>query len=157
MEKISGIVPSSARVTSVDLQSTGAARPGMPSFGRPQGISSLTERRTALDTAAKATFEHQDLMAGRTPNVPTANPMAAGGADAASNTVKDLSDKFFATRLNSREKAIELPSTVSSAPHVEDLTHIQESREFFVQEGTDPGAAVSAKLVPRGTYVDVRA
>jgi hypothetical protein len=43
MEKISGIIPSTQRVSSVDLKDAAPVRPGTPSFGRPQGISSLAK------------------------------------------------------------------------------------------------------------------
>lgn len=38
MEKISGIIPSSARVAAVDLKES-PVRPGTPAFGRPQAAS----------------------------------------------------------------------------------------------------------------------
>lgn len=41
MEKISGILRGSPRVTSVDLKSARPVRPGTPSFGSPEGESSL--------------------------------------------------------------------------------------------------------------------
>lgn len=41
MDKISSILPSSARVTSVDMQDAHPVRPGTPSFGRPVGVSHL--------------------------------------------------------------------------------------------------------------------
>lgn len=37
MEKISGILPSSARVAAVDMKES-PVRPGTPAFGRPQGV-----------------------------------------------------------------------------------------------------------------------
>ncbi len=48
MEKISGILPSSARVTNVDLKNEMPARPGSPLFGRVEG------RVTARDKYSKA-------------------------------------------------------------------------------------------------------
>lgn len=47
MEKISGILPATARITTVDLKNSGTARSGMPSFGRDVGLSSVTQRRLA--------------------------------------------------------------------------------------------------------------
>lgn len=48
MEKISGIIPSSPRVSTVDLKNAGTVRPGAPGFGRAQGISSLAQT-SAID------------------------------------------------------------------------------------------------------------
>lgn len=59
MEKISGIIPSSPRVASVDLKEAAPVRPGTPSFGRPEGVSSLRQTQApnapsiAMDTARK--------------------------------------------------------------------------------------------------------
>ena len=44
MEKISRILPSSPRFKNADIKSAGAARSGMPSFGRPVGESSLAKK-----------------------------------------------------------------------------------------------------------------
>ncbi|WP_413558690.1 hypothetical protein [Bdellovibrio sp. HCB209] len=44
MEKISGILPASARTKMIDTSSSLAARPGAPEFGRMQGKNSLGDR-----------------------------------------------------------------------------------------------------------------
>lgn len=46
MQKISGILPGSSRVTSVDLKSSRPVRPGVPNFGAPQGESNLKDQVT---------------------------------------------------------------------------------------------------------------
>jgi hypothetical protein len=53
MEKISSILPATARVTAVDLKNSGVARPGTPSFGREVGMSSVLKKQEA-DIAARA-------------------------------------------------------------------------------------------------------
>lgn len=53
MQKISGIIPSSARVSNVDMKEAPPVRPGTPGFGRMEGISSLRDRASGFD-AAKA-------------------------------------------------------------------------------------------------------
>ncbi len=63
MEKISGILPSTPRITNVDLKSSGLSRAGMPSFGRPQATSTgaareqrqMLEREMFGDLAAATT------------------------------------------------------------------------------------------------------
>ncbi len=44
MDKISGIIPSSNRVTSVDLESASPVRPGTPGFGAPTGRSAAASQ-----------------------------------------------------------------------------------------------------------------
>jgi hypothetical protein len=62
MDKISGIIPSSARVTAVDMKES-AVRPGTPSFGRPEGSSALREAAATAGpvetTASRSAGIHQ--------------------------------------------------------------------------------------------------
>lgn len=44
MEKISGILPATSRVSTVDLESSGSVRPGAPNYGRPVGTSTLGQQ-----------------------------------------------------------------------------------------------------------------
>lgn len=46
MEKISGILPASARTKVADISASQPARPGAPAFGRPMGKNSLGDRIT---------------------------------------------------------------------------------------------------------------
>ena len=64
MEKISGILPSSSRVSTVDLRSSGAVRPGAPSFGREQGESNLMKNSIVRSTNS-AIQRHNELMEAR--------------------------------------------------------------------------------------------
>ena len=52
MDKISGILPSSRRIQSVDMTHAPALRPGAPSFGQPMGMTAL-EDRVSLSSAAR--------------------------------------------------------------------------------------------------------
>jgi hypothetical protein len=61
MNKISGIIPSSPRVAAVDIKEAPPVRPGTPSFGRNQGVSSLKDVE-APTTAEKSVSVHRDLM-----------------------------------------------------------------------------------------------
>lgn len=86
MEKLSSILPSNARIRSVDTKDSKPVRPGAPSFGRPEGNISVQDRftvsREAVDRAA------QDLSALRN-----------GKEFARAKMVEDISNKFFETRL----------------------------------------------------------
>ncbi len=68
MEKISGIIPSSPRVASVDLKEAAPVRPGTPAFGRPESVSALkaATREMGLATAQKAMNSKQELTDWRT-------------------------------------------------------------------------------------------
>lgn len=95
MEKISGILPGSSRVTAVDLKEAGPVRPGTPSFGRPQGVSSLKEvsRDSIFPTSQKAINSHNELNDWRSKDA----KLAAVAAE--------LSDRFFIRN----QKEAELP------------------------------------------------
>lgn len=51
MDKISGILPSSHRIQSVDMKNAPALRPGAPSFGQPMGMTAV-EDRVSLSSVA---------------------------------------------------------------------------------------------------------
>jgi hypothetical protein len=87
MEKISRILPSSPRVASADMRNSGVARSGMPSFGRPQGVSALATPR--FDGMARATEELKDFKAEREPTL-NKNPKA--------EIVERLSRDFFSVK-----------------------------------------------------------
>jgi len=57
MEKISGILPATSRITSVDLKSGPAARSGGPSFGRPQGLSTVAQRQADIEARQLAVVD----------------------------------------------------------------------------------------------------
>ncbi len=103
MEKLSSILPSNARIRSVDTKDSKPARPGAPSFGRPAGDVSVRDRFTvskeAVDRAA------QDLSA-----------LRDGKEFARAKMVEDISNKFFETRLQAPAQTTEniLPSEVYS-------------------------------------------
>ena len=86
MEKISGILPSSRRVSSVDLQNAAPIRPGTPTFGRPIGISTLAPELVGLTTAQKALSEFDMQMEPKKSMDPNAN------------IVQTMSDNFFMKR-----------------------------------------------------------
>lgn len=90
MEKLSSILPTSSRVASVDLDEAPPARPGAPTFGRKEGISTVRDRVTLQEGIKNASAE---TLYGR-------NPKDAAHA----KMVEDLSRKFFNTRLSDKQK-----------------------------------------------------
>jgi hypothetical protein len=97
MEKISGILPSNARVTTVDLRNAGTSRAGMPSFGRSVGISTVQQREIERATAAKANDVHKSQM-----NIRDTEK------DPKAEIVQRLADDFFANKakMNNQEVSI---------------------------------------------------
>lgn len=63
MEKISGILPPSARLSNADLKSSGVARSGTPSFGRPTLENSTPTSRPIerASTSERAVAELREL------------------------------------------------------------------------------------------------
>ena len=84
MEKISGILPSNARIKSVDMKSSHAARPGAPAFGRQMGRTSSEDRVSFGDVTAV----QENLSSGY-------NPKEARHAKIA----EELTKNFFENRL----------------------------------------------------------
>ncbi len=82
MEKISGILPSTPRVTTVDIESSLSARPGAFSLGRPKGVSN--GQRNSIIRSAHATISnlanHPDVRSKDQKHV---------------DIVKNMSDGFF--------------------------------------------------------------
>lgn len=84
MEKISGIIPNSARVSSVDMKEAAPVRPGAPGFGRPEGVSSLRETAITQDTAGRGVGELRQQLDWRTKDAQQAG------------MVQNIADRFFA-------------------------------------------------------------
>lgn len=90
MEKISGILPASARTKVAEVASAQPARPGAPAFGRPMGRNSLGDRITL----SKQIEEMRQT--GQLPE-PEASPVYRNPAEAKKvKVIEDLNRKFFA-------------------------------------------------------------
>lgn len=90
MDKLSSIIPSTSRVTSVNLDEAPPARPGAPTFGRKEGVSTVRDRVSLQNSLREASA---DTMYGR-------NPQEAAKA----KIVDNITQKFFNTRLTDVEK-----------------------------------------------------
>ncbi|MCB0356251.1 MAG: hypothetical protein KDD40_04550 [Bdellovibrionales bacterium] len=112
MQKISGILPSSSRVTAVDVKEGGVVRPGAPSFGRPMGESNLF-KNSVIRSAHQAIQKQNELWDAREDE------------QNHSKTIQDMADAFFKSRhqlakeralvneLVASQQPIEAPPTVS--------------------------------------------
>lgn len=89
MEKISGILPPSARTRSADIADAQPARPGAPSLGRPMGKNSLGDRIT-LSKMAEQLRQNGDF---GIPDTPTTYKNTSENAKL--KVIEDLNRKFF--------------------------------------------------------------
>lgn len=90
MEKISGILPASARTQVADISSAQPARPGAPALGRPMGRNSLGER--VAWSKQMEELRKEAPLATMTPEAPTyTNPAEAKKL----KVIEDLNKKFF--------------------------------------------------------------
>ncbi len=162
MQKISGIIPSSPRVASVDLKEAAPVRPGTPGFGRPEGVSSLKERANAAASASafKARF-------------PGDEPQSKESEQAES--VAQISERFFGRNMRDADAA------GADGGRNEDLQNTIIAIPVLIEGSSDPASMSAAAgsldskykydkvadalkdpvprenfdLVPKGSYLDV--
>ena len=166
MEKISGIVPSTARVQSVNLKDSQTMRPGAPSFGAPKGKAAINGGNT-LTTAEKAVAAHNKLMARRSGDAHhpeiirdmadqffLKNKTEAGGVvqDIDLNFQMDL-DQVAPYNPPQRELSVQ-PTSVESVSW-ESQTFAPQSESAMVSESGIGESSVEAEYVPPGSLIDV--
>lgn len=168
MEKISGIVPSTARVQSVNLKDGPTMRPGAPSFGAPTGKAALNGG-SAPTTAEKAVAAHNKLMARRSgdSHKPAIikemadrfflkNKSEAGGEvqDIDLNFQMDLDSQVYRHQTNQGVQGTrpEVSQSLSAEPQYQTESSLDSS------EWVDSNAASgddSGEYMPPGSYLDV--
>ena len=128
MEKISGILSPSARVTSVDLEDSQPSRPGSPNIGQKQGVVRINDRfnlsQQAKELASKETVmgrDHKDT--------------------AKAKIVSDMSRSFFETRVKG-------PKQTASEIALEAADRAIDIRKSYneVAEASEPAADVGSNL-----------
>lgn len=161
MEKISGIIPSSSRVSSVDMREAAPVRPGTPAFGRAEGVSSLRDAKVG-QTAGRAVKLSQEQLDWKSKDMKNAA------------TVRELSDRFFKNNDRPAGSAIEnvTEGEVNSAPLGAARPSVAagfdtDSLDRTTGSGVYAGATSMDSamdevkqpegLHPRGSFVDVRA
>ncbi|HEX7672762.1 MAG TPA: hypothetical protein VF412_01255 [Bdellovibrio sp.] len=102
MDKISGILPASARTSVADIASSQPARPGAQLTGRPEGRNSLGDRITLSKAAQKlkaASLAESNEAQGAEPTpTPTPTPAATyrnTPENSKKQVIDDLNKKFF--------------------------------------------------------------
>lgn len=136
MEKISGILPASARITSVDMKNSGVARSGSPSFGRPQGVS--TGAAIQSNISKLGAERHNEMMALR-------HPTQTGPKDPNVDIVEQISRDFFLK---------------PSAPSATDVAIESASIDYGPSADLDPATDSRGEDMDRpeiGGYLDVSA
>ncbi len=94
MEKISRILPPSARTSSYDVSRAQPARPGAPSLGRPQ-IRSVADRLTLSDHLTQSMADSMPME-----EMPMHNSKLAAGQyrsqdNVRAKMVREMTDRFF--------------------------------------------------------------
>ena len=136
MEKISGIVPRNGRTAqAVDTKNAAAARPGMPAFGRPAGVSTQAVAKTS-STASRAVALHKGMR-------------EAKEAVSQERALNRLADDFFMSRIRRpadtpRNRGVDMPQLpagrefarvasiggVKLRSHVETRVHLRGGSAF---------------------------
>lgn len=160
MEKISGIVPATSRVTSVNLKESQTMRPGAPGFGAPVGKAAINGGNQPT-TAEKAVAAHNALMSRRS------------GDAHHPQLIKDMTDKFFMQNesgpggvindidLNYQMDRMTAPVLVEARPlnvpdasldvMAADIEGDSQEPEWMIAESQSD----ESDYVPPGSYLDV--
>lgn len=134
MDKISGIVPSTSRITSVDLRDAHPVRPGTPLFGRPEGKSTRPSQNT-INGGHPPSFDPKDTF--------YSNPIDSRNSGIANR----IAERFFGQNKvdaaplteeipNENEESYSLNNNVNS-----DDENIQESND-----GKSPQETIDEKM-----------
>ncbi|MBK8201857.1 MAG: hypothetical protein IPK68_05915 [Bdellovibrionales bacterium] len=143
MQKISGILPSTPRIASVDMNESSALRPGGPSFGRPVGVSELSSREDVkISTAQIAGQRHDELLGLRSKDLRDAE------------SVKRLSDSFFMKRV---QPEIEDGQRDSKIDDQAELPADQVSSVPRLFRDPESGEMVDRAVLPPGSYLNISA
>ena len=157
MEKISGIVKASPRLTSVDLKEASPVRPGVPSFGRPEGISSLNQPPALGMTAPRSAGIQAEQLDWR-------------GKDAANAAIAaEMSNRFF-MRNNIAAEPARPNDTIAVGPmHMagvsskpsgfksDDMFRVGPATvqsRFSKEESDGPSLPQPEGLYPKGSFID---
>ena len=152
MEKISSILPSSARVTSVDMKESNPVRAGAPGFGRAE--AQMNRERTSPDSIKQATEAQLDMHDWRSKDLKHAS------------IAKDMADKFFAKNKKDIDEVIpssdeRISSTVSGLQKMasKELNEESQSMEGEIEaELTNPEKLIQpAGLHPKGSFINYAA
>lgn len=158
MEKISGILPRSGRVSRVDLKGS-SVRSGMPSFGQKVAKSSLNGNKMAMSTAEKAVAEWNRLKDERTrrqEKIVTdiakeffqAPPIPQIGAG--EQPIQPIGDLDTVSKVGTMDVGSSAVGELSSAPET-----IQELSQNLVQAQSEMAPEEYLDMPEKGGYLNV--
>jgi hypothetical protein len=131
LQKISGILPTSNRIKQVDMSDTLPLRPGVPSFGRPMGVSRGKQNQTVI------VFEKNQ------PQIKEQNKILPLNQEQKAQIVKDISQSFF---VKDRVSLTPLnPLSTESVDNPVEPSEIKNNRE----EDTDKLTLVKGSLLDK--------
>jgi hypothetical protein len=141
MRKISGIIPSSARVTSTDLSAAKAVRPGVPDFGAPIGSSALSKASLLPVSAVDLVRQVQEKEMSDAQRKESANV----------DIVSKMADNFFMNNRKSAAAAKNEMSATAALPQVIDMLPPEGTLAIDSMDFTNGDQLV------KGGYLDVEA
>lgn len=132
MNKISGILPPSARIQSTDFADAHAVRPGMPTFGAPQGKSSLAPvDRVSFSSLRQPQWKNRDLEKADVVTQLTNNFF---------NTRTDREPEIVEAAMPAQEEIMMVPTTVIVLPSDEYMPDAAEDETFVAPVEVEPAA-----------------
>ncbi len=144
MEKISGILKPSNRVTSVDMKEAAPIRPGTPSFGRPEGTSSLRDRTKSADGLGASQEAHATMMHWRTKE--GNNTRAVG----------EIADRFFSANKKEVMKSINVQAPERPVIGEADVER-EPASEMAPFENPLHEEPADGEYYPKGSFINVSA
>jgi len=147
MEKISGILSTSPRMRA-DMSEAQPVRPGTPAFGRPQGVSTLTDQmiqqqmRTASSTPRRIAAE-EAVSVGPGSNQSAAPVSAASKDEQLAEMAAQISNRFFLKNENPVIESLKQSTAVEAEPRVDSVG----ASEVVPVDGP----------YPKGSFIDVQA
>lgn len=160
MEKISGIVPTSRRVTSVDMKNAPPVRPGTPTFGRPVGVSTEADKGKPT-TAELALAQQKNIMDKRSP------------AEKGPELIQKMADRFFLQKSSVAEKVNDVDVNVDWQPTLQskptgfkepaavlkpmpsDILKEENAPELVMAASPEALSEEEREYSPPGSYLDV--
>ena len=145
MEKISGILPTSKRISQVDQSLSPSIRPGAPHMGAHQTrplATNLTNEGLEKTTAQKAVEAHKELMSQR----------SAQSKEALE--VQKLADQFFMSRVSGSREPIQSELNVSAIENLIRPQNMSFNDRVIGNAESTLGEEFIAELTPPGAYLD---
>jgi hypothetical protein len=139
MDKISSIIPSSSRVTSVDMKDSSPIRSGVPAFGRSESVN--PHERAPVDALKSSTEAQKEMSDWRSKDT------------AQANIAKSVSENFFGKHATEAEPTVNTGRVGASAA----VHAFEEDDEIEPSVVSRAASAVTPKrgeLYPKGSFLN---